>query len=693
MLQDKSMKLSHLTLAVCYYPEHWDEGIWRNDLERMREHGIEVVRVFEFAWSCVEKHEGVFDFSLFDRFLTLCDEMKMSVIMCTPTATPPAWLTEKYPEVLNADAKGHLFRHGLRRHYNYNSSKYQELSEIIVSKLAERYGQHPAVIGWQIDNEINCEINEFYSESDHAAFRVYLKDNFKSLDKLNEAIGANFWNQGYTAWEEVHLRRNTLHGYTNPHMALLEKRFFSKSARRFVKLQADILHKYCGDRFVTTNGIFGHLDSHEMTQESLEFITFDSYPNFAYSVERGINDSGRDNSPLKDRAWAMLLSRARSISPNFGIMEQQSGANGWDFRMQMPMPKPGQIRLWTMQSVAHGADFISYFRWRTCGYGTEIYWHGLNDYSNQPNRRLTELKQIHSDFKKLDYVAGSRYQAKVGLLCDYLNEWDGEQDAWHGPMDQRSREGIFLAAQQSQTPLDLVYIRHTDSHSTTLKELKNYAMLFYPHPTILTEKTAELLKAYVEQGGQLVIGARSGYKDEYGRCPMVPMPGYAAPIFGVEVEDYTVARVGEALPKVAFLERELKLEAPDFHDILKPHEGTEVMANYEGSYFSGKPALTRKNYAGGGAAWYLGCGFSVELSRQLMKIVGQLSPLAEEIVCPEGVELAIREKNGQRSIFLLNYQDEPQKVKLLKSFRNLLQETIAEKELVLAPYDVVVLSE
>ena len=690
MIKDKSLRLSKLTLGVCYYPEHWEEALWPDDLRRMKAHGIQAVRVFEFAWSCVEKHEGQFDFSLFDRFLDLCAREGMQVILCTPTATPPAWLTEKYPEVLNADAAGHKYRHGLRRHYNYNSPKYQALTREIVTRLAERYGQHPAVIGWQIDNEINCEVNEFYSDSDHAAFREYLKERFGTLDALNAAIGANFWNQAYTDWQEVHLRRNTLHGYTNPHMALLEKRFFSASARRFVKLQADILHRYCGGRFVTTNGIFGHLDSHEMVQEGLEFITYDSYPNFAYSVEEGIN--GRRVAGLGDRAWGMNLSRARSISPNFGVMEQQSGANGWDFRMQMPMPKPGQIRLWTMQSVAHGADYISYFRWRTAGYGTEIYWHGLNDYDNRPNRRMAELKEIAGDFEALRDVAGSRYQAKVGLLTDYLNEWDGEQDAWHGPLDRASRNAVYLASQRSHTPVDLVYIRHTDSHSTGLDELKRYSLLIYPHPTILSEDTAALLTAYVSSGGQLVLGARSGYKDEYGRCPMMPMPGHAAALCGVTVADYTVARAEEALPLIDWQEAGGQLSAPMFHDVLEPAEGTEVLGRFRNAYFEGEPALTRRAYPGGGAAWYLGSGFTPEIALALFRATGTLSPMEGLVRCPEDVELAVREKEGRRWIFLMNYTGEKQEMSVEKPMRDALSGKQTEGRLTLPPYGVAVLT-
>lgn len=689
MLKDKSIKLDRAALGVCYYPEHWDEKLWEDDLKRMQAHGIRIVRVFEFAWSLVEEEEGVFDFAVFDRFLNLCEREGMDVIMCTPTATPPAWLTEKYPEVLNADVRGQLYRHGHRRHYNYNSPKYNELSRRIVTRLAERYGGHKAVIGWQIDNEINCEVNEFYSQSDHIAFRAYLNEHFGSLKELNTAIGGPFWNQSYTAWEQVHLRRHTLHGHTNPHMALLEKRFFSHSARRFVRMQADILRAHSGEKFITTNGIFGHLDSHEMTQESLDFICYDSYPNFAYGSEAGINGPGGD--PLMDRAWSLNLSRARSISPNFCVMEQQSGANGWDYRMMMPMPKPGQIKLWTMQSVAHGADLISYFRWRTCGYGTEIYWHGINDYSNRPNRRLTEVREIADLLEALPDLASSRYQAQVGLLCDYLNEWDGEQDRWHGPLDRASRSAIYLACQRSQTPLDLVYIRHSASHDTTLEELSPYKLLIYPHPTILTEDTAKLLTEYVRGGGTLVLGARSGYKDAYGRCPMMPMPGHAAALVGAEVEDYTLARAEEPLPLVSFDQGAPALPAPGFHDILSPMQGTQVLAHYKGSYFSGKPALTRKEYPGGGAALYLGCGFSAALTETLMDKAGLLSPLQDEILCPQDIELAIREKGDKRWVFLLNYSGQPQAIKLRAAYKDAADGKALGAELVLPAYGVRVL--
>jgi len=167
---DKSINFSKLTLGVCYYPEHWPEAMWEDDIVRMKEHGIEVIRIAEFAWNKFEPEEGVFTFDFFDKFLDIVNRHDIKVIFCTPTATPPAWLTNKYPEVLNAREDGALYRHGLRRHYNYNSSRYRAFTSRIIEKIAVHYGSHAAIIGWQVDNELNCETNVFYSEADHIAF-------------------------------------------------------------------------------------------------------------------------------------------------------------------------------------------------------------------------------------------------------------------------------------------------------------------------------------------------------------------------------------------------------------------------------------------------------------------------------------------------------------------------------------------
>lgn len=683
---DKSIKMDKLTLGVCYYPEHWPENLWEDDLLRMRDHGIEVIRIAEFAWSKFEPREGEFTFEFFDRFLDLACKNGMKVIFGTPTATPPAWLTHKYPEVLNAREDGTLYRHGMRRHYNYNSPIYRELTARIVEKIADHYCPHPAIIGWQIDNELNCETDVFYSESDHIAFREYLKKKFGTLDALNEAMGTVFWNQTYTSWEEVHLTRPTIHKANNPHLTMEEKRFISHSTISYCKLQADIIRKYLPEgRFITTNGIFDHLDSHEMTDTALDFITYDNYPNFAFDTWSEPKKPGN----LNDRKWSWSLARARSISPNFGIMEQQSGAGGWDFRMKQPAPKPGQMRLWTLQAIAHGADFISYFRWRTCWIGTEIYWHGLNDYSNLPNRRLAELKTVKEDFGKISGIVGSKYKARVAFIKDYDNEWDGEQDQWHGPLDRFSDDGWFAAAQRTHTPIDFVYLRNFEARRTTLEDLAAYDLLVYPHATILTEETANLLKDYVAQGGKLIMGARTGYKDHYGRCPMRPMPGFASELCGVRVVDYTHLSPGDDAEYAVWDGEEI--DAPVFNDILEPIGAAQTLATFKGNYYDGACALVA-NPLGKGTAYYFGAGFSEKAAEAFLRKLGFAHPYKDLVELPAEAELAIRTKDGTGYLFILNYMPHPLKMDVRKPMTDLLTGKTVTGVTELEKYGVMILA-
>ena len=651
-----------MVLGTCYYPEHWPESLWEEDLERMLECGIQVIRIAEFAWSKVEPYEGVFTYEFFDRFLDLAREKGMKVIFCTPTATPPAWLTEKYPEVLNGTIDGVLFRHGGRRHYNYNSPVYQEKTRIITEAFASHYGPHPAVIGWQIDNELNCERDEFYSESDTAAFRVFLQKKYGSLDKLNEAWGTTFWNQTYTDWKEVHIPRTTPSNNTNPHEVLDYTRFISDSACRYAKLQSDIIRKYVkpGD-FITTNGLFSNLDNQRMAEESLDFIMYDSYPNFAFTKE----NYEKFSATLQDRMWSRNLTEVRAVSPNFGIMEQQSGANGWNNRMAAPTPKPGQMTLWTMQSAAHGADYVSYFRWRTCTMGTEIYWHGILDYSGRENRRLREVREIHRKFQAISEAAGSRYEARTAVLKDYDNIWDAQLDIWHGDVDRLSQQSLFLAAQKSHTPMDYVYLRE----DTTAEDLKKYQVIFYPHPVIVNQQRAAILEEYVKDGGCLVLGCRSGYKDMTGKCVMDRLPGLFAKMSGTDIPEYT--RVNPDDEPVYIDWDGIRLEAAVFNDQLEPLTAdAQVLGRYENCYYAGSPGLIC-NVLGAGKVYYFGAAFTEETARVFLEKLGAASPYADVLELPWECELAVREKDGRKYYFVLNYKKTPVKIQVKEALVDL----------------------
>lgn len=680
----KPVATEKFELGVCYYPEHWPESMWEDDYRRMRELGFTIIRIGEFAWSIFEPVQGEFQFGLFDRAIDLAHKHGLQVVLGTPTATPPAWLTHKYPEVLNVTYEGVTLQHGMRRHYNYSSPKYRELCARITEQMAEHYGNHPGVVGWQIDNELNCEISEFYSESDHKAFREWLQQKYVTLERLNEAWGAVFWNQSYSDWSQVYLPRPTPSPkQPNPHQALDEKRFISDNTISFAKNQADIIRKLAPKQWVTTNGLFGHLDSHELTDELLDFFSYDSYPQFST-----IFYDPNERNPLNDRGWGLSLSVVRSISPNFCIMEQQSGPGGWVNRMDMPSPKPGQMRLWTYQSIAHGADMVLYFRWRTATMGNEIYWHGINDYHNQPNRRVREAGQIGQELAGAGQaLIGTRNQANVAIVRDYANEWDGEYDVWHGPFMWKSNKEWYKALQRKHIPNDVLYLRK----KTTLEELARYDVLIYPHPAIMTDETASLLDEYVQQGGKLIFGCRTGYKDERGQCYMRPFPGAARDLCGITVEEFTMVKGSRQPTTISWSgAAEVVTRADDFNDILQiEDDSVEVMAVYASDYYAGKPAVTR-NRRGKGEVWYYGAVFNEQAASIIIDQVGLQSP-ADWLVLPEDVELQVRNGTSSSYTFLLNYSEVPASIHLHETKTDLLSGTTLSGEVTLEGFGVLVL--
>lgn len=680
MNSKQNHRWDRLTMGVCYYPEHWPENLWAEDLDRMLDTGISVIRIAEFAWNKIEPEEGRFEFGFFDRFLDLCEEKKMKVIFGTPTATPPAWLTEKYPEVLNGTKDGVLYRHGGRRHYNYNSPVYQEFCARIVEKEAEHYGKHPAIVGWQIDNELNCETCEFYSEADSAAFRVFLKEKYGTLERLNDAWGTIFWNQTYTDWEEIYVPRTVLNNGINPHQHLDYFRFLSDSTISFCGMQAEIIRKYKKpEDYITTNGIFWNVDNHRMEKDCLDVYTFDSYPSFAFGLDR----DPRTADDLNDRKWTMRLNEVRSVCPHFGIMEQQSGANGWTTRMEGPAPRPGQLTLWAMQSVAQGADYISFFRWRTCTVGTEIYWHGILDYDNRDNRKLAEVQDFYRKLKRIDAVCGAENVAAFALIKDYDNEWDTEVDTWHRRVAEQSEKEIFIASELYHTPYDIVYLQE----DSQVCDLSLYPAVIYPHPTIMDEKMARLLKEYVEQGGILVIGCRSGYKDRNGKCVMLPQPGLLQEITGSDVRDFTF--VSPAEEAVWASGGGKKIEMPLFNDILEPLEGAEILAVYENSYYAEKAAVT-ENKLGKGKALHFGSTFSRNNLSWLFEYLGIKEPFAYLIDAPETLEVVLREKDGKQYLFVLNFQPEEVSFVLKKEMRLLYTGETLQGEQALPAYGTAV---
>lgn len=280
--------------------------------------------------------------------------------------------------------------------------------------------------------------------------------------------------------------------------------------------------------------------------------------------------------------------------------------------------------------------------------GTEIYWHGILDYSGRENRRIREVRQIREKLDGMREVAGARYEAEVGVLKDYDNIWDAQLDVWHQRVDRTSQKALFEAAQRTHTPLDYVYL----TADTTAEELGKYKVLIYPHMTIVTEAQAEILKAYVAEGGVLVIGCRSGYKNVNGQCVTDYLPGLLRELTGADIPEYSF--IAPDAGKVTVDWDGTRMEAETFADLLEPLEGAHLEAKYTSDYYAGAGTLVSNTY-GKGTAYYYGSAFNEASATVFLEKLGVISPYSELVEVPECCEIAVRTKGDARFLFILNY--------------------------------------
>jgi len=635
-----------------YYPEHWPQERWSEDARLMKEAGLNVVRVGEFAWAQLEPVEGRYDFGWLDKAIDTLAEAGIKAVIGTPTATPPAWLISKYPEILPVDENGQQKGFGSRCHYCANSPVYQEYTDKIVKALATHYRDNPHVAGWQTDNEFGCHsTTRCHCPGCQKAFRQWLKDKYGDLDTLNEAWGTAFWSQVYTDWEQISTPRRTVARYGsgmqahNPGLILDFYRFSSDSNVLYQRRQVRILRSICPDKFITHNlmGLFNEIDYYDLAAD-LDFISWDNYP-------------GQISTSAVVRP-AMAHDVMRSMkNTTYWVMEQQSGPGGWD--VISPTPRPGDLRLWTYQSLAHGADAIVYFRWRTCRSGTEQYWHGILNHDGIPRRRYLEVQKTGQELQRIgDEIAGSRYQAGVGMLWSYESNWSLQiQPAAPGLSYTRIASSLYRAFHRQHIPVDFV---------PETADLSSYRLMVAPALHIVDEETAGRLRDFAAGGGILVTTFRSGVRDRTNKITDQPLPGLLAELAGVTCVDYTSVPGDQKLPVSlnANLFASTEASCGLWCDILEVNPGVEVLASFTSDWFAGKPAVTGNSF-GSGKAYYVASELDARTLEQMARFWARqagIDPLLPEPI--ESVEVTRRSKGDMSYWFLLNYGEDPVDVPL-----------------------------
>jgi beta-galactosidase len=502
-----------MKLGVCYYPEQWSEELWADDARRMRDAGLDCVRIGEFAWSRIEPQRDRFEWSWYDKAVETLAGAGLELILGTPTATPPKWLIDDHPEILAWDENGRPRRFGSRRHYCFSSVVYRQEAARITNAVGERYGRHPAVRAWQTDNEYGCHDTVVsYSLAAAAGFRRWLKERYGSITALNAAWGTVFWSQEYESFGAVDPPNLTV-TEANPTHRLDYMRFASDEVVAFNRVQVALLKHLSPGRDIVHNfmGFFTDFD-HYAVAKDLNVAAWDSYPLGFLDQSKEPVETKRRYLRQGDPDFAGFhhdLYRG-SAKGRMWVLEQQPGPVNW--APNNPAPLDGMVRLWSWEALAHGAELVSYFRWRQAPFAQEQMHAGLHRPDGAAAPALAEVRQVADEIAALKPQLNGR--ARVALIFSYEAQWMlriQPQGAAFDPL--RNSFGWYSALRGLALDVDVL---------APGADLTGYALIIVPALPFLD---SEFVDQLAETGARVLIGCRSGSKTVDMQIPSELPPG------------------------------------------------------------------------------------------------------------------------------------------------------------------------
>lgn len=652
--------------GVDYYPEHWPEERWATDARLMQEAGFNTVRLAEFAWSRLEPQPGGFDFDWLDRAIAILQAHGLQVVLGTPTASPPPWVMAALPDAYRVPESGIRITYGNRRGYCPTHAGYRERSRIITEAMAAHYAGHEAVIGWQTDNEFG---DRCFCPHCRAAFESWLQRKYGDLETLNAAWGTSFWSHVYSEWSQIPTPLATAtavaggaslavgDGSHNPGLALDYYRFMSDAYVAFQREQVDILRRACPNHFITHNLMGFHFDKIDYFDlaADLDFVSWDNYRRMQWTFRSHVDPS---EAGLAHATMRGLKQK------NFWVMEQQGGPGGW--QIVSVTPRPGELRQWAYQSIAHGADAIIFFRWRTARHGTEQYWHGLLEHDARPGRRYQEIKQMGAELQRAgDAIVGSEVRAEVAMLLDYDSRFAFQIQANNPNFSYPAHcQAIYTALHRHNVSVDVI---------GGSADFSRYKLIVAPAYHVLPQDVALALQRFVQTGGVLLVTPRTGVKDDANAVVNLQLPGLLASLCGVTVEDYDSLPAGVSQPlafELAALAGAEPTGALAWCDILQTN-GAEVIARYTQDYYAGAPAITC-NRVGDGYAVYVGTFGDAGLYSALADWLFGLAGVQPGLLTPGGVEVSTRWQGATPIRFVINNNEEPCTVELDGQWTDLL---------------------
>jgi beta-galactosidase len=615
-------------LGVCYYPEHWPEEMWAEDARRMGELGLTYVRIGEFAWSRLEPARGDLQFGWLQKAIDILHQAGLRVVLGTPTATPPKWLVDEIPDMLPVGEDGRVRGFGSRRHYDFSHEGYRRECARIVTLLADRFGQHPGVAAWQVDNEYDCHRTTLsYSDAARRAFREWLQRKYQSPQALNRAWGNVFWSMEYASFEEIELPVGAV-TELNPAHRMDFRRFASEQVARFNKLQTDIIRARSPGRDIIHNFMGRTLAfDHFEVGSQLDVSSWDSYP-LGFLEDR--SDQGNEWKRRFVRAgdpdfqaFHHDLYRATS-GGRWWVMEQQPGPVNWAHHN--PAPRDGMVRLWTWEALAHGAETVSYFRWRQAPFAQEQMHAGLLRPDSVEAEGFAEARQVAAEIAALDLPVGGK--ADVAIVFDYASAWAWEIQPQGQEFDYfRLVFDFYRTLRRIGLSVDILPAATAD--------LSDYRLVLLPGLFAWNETLRKALAAYE---GVALVGPRSGSKTLDFSIPTQMPPDLPEGLPGLVVSRVETLRAEApvAVEGGGMLKFWREFAAPGKAEVsIAAHDGWPVLIRH-------------------GALSYLAGWPDEILMRRILEKLAQEAGLATTWL-PEGLRIR---RQGNR-LFAVNYGDQP----------------------------------
>ncbi|MGW0564597.1 beta-galactosidase [Streptomyces sp. NPDC003016] len=634
--------LTRLAFGGDYNPEQWPESVWHEDVRLMREAGVTLVSVGIFSWALLEPDPGAYDFGWLDRVLDLLDANGIRADLGTPTVAPPAWFYRAHPDALPVDPDGRRLAFGSRGAICHSSPAYRQAAARITTELARRYAGHPALALWHVHNEYGVPVSACYCDTCGARFRQWLCARYGTVDAVNGAWGTAFWGQRYRGFEEIDPPRTTP-TTGNPAQQLDYRRFADATLRENFVAERDILHRLAPGVPVTTNFMtaLSQCDSIDYWAwgREVDIVTNDHYL---------ITDGRRTHVNL-----AMTADITRSVAGGAPWLLLEHATSGVNWQPRNPAKAPGQMARNSLAHVARGSEGAMFFQWRQSRRGAEKFHSAMVPHAGTDSRVWREVVGLGRAVESLEPLRATRTVADVAVLWDWQSWW-AQQLEWRPSEDHDARE-------RADTFYEALYDRHlTVDFAHPESDLSGYPLVVVPALYLTTEAAGRNLRAYVENGGTLVVSYFSGIVDEHDAVHPGAYPGALRDVLGLTVEEFSPLLAGETVRLTGADGPELTGDV--WSEVVVPR-GAETLWTYADGIPAGRPAVTR-NRLGEGTAWYLSSRLSGTHLDSVLERAGEDAGIAPRTGLPRDVEVVRRSGESGTYVFVINHTTADAKVAL-----------------------------